>query len=108
MFRAILRGMPIPLFAILSVGLVECNRNTASGPEGSEIRVQTRWTGAGNKVKEEYQYYIDSPTGRQIKHGFYRRFFTTGNLWEEGTYSHGRKTGEWCEYLSGSRVCSIF
>ncbi|WP_328733608.1 toxin-antitoxin system YwqK family antitoxin [Streptomyces bobili] len=39
-----------------------------------------------------------TPPATGAQHGTWRRWHATGNLLDEGTYTMGKKTGEWVTY----------
>lgn len=62
---------------------------------GPELHVEIRTDPHTNQVVEEYQYYLDSASGQQVKHGYYRAFYPDGSPMESGQYEHGQTEGEW-------------
>ncbi len=53
-------------------------------------------TNAGGVVAEEYQFYVGG--AKQVKHGFYRRYWDNGNRREVGTFIRGERSDEWRFY----------
>ena len=60
-----------------------------------ELQIEIRTDSNTNQVVEEYQYYVDSKSGEQVRHGDYRTFYPDGSPMESGQYGHGKTEGEW-------------
>ena len=55
-------------------------------------------------VKEEYEYYLDEEKQR-IKHGFYMKYYFSGEPRIFGAYKNGKKEGQWEGYWkNGNRA----
>lgn len=68
---------------------------------GSEARAQeiftTNYT-AFTGIKYSYSYYL-SGTNR-IRHGLFTESYRNSKIWNQGTYMHGKRTGDWLNNTS--------
>ncbi len=60
-----------------------------------ELQIEIRTGSKTNQVIEEYQYYVDSKCGEQVRHGDHRAFYPDGSPMESGQYGHSKTEGEW-------------
>ena len=69
---------------------------------GEEIRIHTEKYDNG-KVKKEYQYYT-SYFFFKTKHGWYKPYYESGKVKEEGNYVDWKKEGKWVGYYESGEV----
>ena len=70
---------------------------------GKEIEIHTERYDNG-KMKKEYQSYTRGINYRPIKHGWYKSYYESGKVKEEGNYVDGKVEGEWVKYYESGKV----
>ena len=66
-------------------------------------------TNAGGVLAEEYQFYVGG--AKQVKHGFYRRYWDNGNRREVGTFIRGERRADgyaWRTYGEVGELAAAF
>ena len=62
------------------------SNEVTKGPDGQTLEIKTEEWDNGN-IKVEFQFYRDG--GSVVKHGYYKEYDETGNLFDEDIYSEG-------------------
>ena len=70
---------------------------------GEEIEIHTERYDNG-KMKKEYQSYTRGINYRPIKHGWYKSYYESGKVKEEGNYVDKKTDGKWVWYYESGKV----
>lgn len=78
--------------------------DSASGaPEEVDNRESRETKYDNGQLKEHYQVARD-PSGSYVNDGSYLSYHLTGQKWEEGAFSRGKRTGEWTEWSESGAI----
>ena len=76
---------------------------SAGGLHSVNILVDTTYSKDG-WLRTIHQHYLDPETNQKIPHGWYKRFYKTGELLTKGHYRAGKVHGVWVDYWRSGMV----